>query len=161
MCHYVTELRAYDFVIKRALFVPDPVFYSFCYYSCPHFPPFPLLHSVLPFPPGIPPLVHVHGSCIVLGLSSSYTILNILLLLLKKIVFIYEGKGGRKRGREPGPQARHMPWLGVEPATVWFAGGYSIHWATPARAQLCFLIPAPFPPFFPFPLPPENPPNDL
>ncbi|KAF6109736.1 hypothetical protein HJG60_010944 [Phyllostomus discolor] len=27
--------------------------------------------------------------------------------------------------------------------------------------QLCFLIPVPFPPFSPFPLPADNPPNDL
>ena len=27
--------------------------------------------------------------------------------------------------------------------------------------QLCFLIPSPFLPFCPFPLPPDNPPNDL
>ena len=29
-----------------------------------HFSPFALLHQVSPFPPAIPPLVHVHGSCI-------------------------------------------------------------------------------------------------
>ena len=34
----------------------------------------------------------------------------------------------------PGPQPRHVPWLGIEPATLWFAGWHSIHWATPARA---------------------------
>ena len=28
-------------------------------------------------------------------------------------------------------------------------------------SKLCFLIPAPFPPFSPFPLPGDNPPNDL
>ena len=28
-----------------------------------------------------------------------------------------------------------MPWLGIEPATLWFAGRHSIHWATPARAS--------------------------
>ena len=50
-------------------------------------------------------------------------------------LFIFrEGKGGRKRGREtsmcgclsggahwgPGPQPRHVPWLGIELATLWF-----------------------------------------
>ena len=53
----------------------------------------------------------------------------------------------KKRGREtslcgclshaphrgPGPQPRHAPWLGIEPATLWFPGQHSIHWATPAR----------------------------
>ena len=67
-------------------------------------------------------------------------------------LFIFrEGKGRRKRGREtsmcgclsytpywgPGPQPRHVPWLGIELATLWFTGPHSIHWATPARAYLC------------------------
>ena len=67
-----------------------------------------------------------------------------------KILFIFrEEKGGRKRGREtlmcgchlsapywwPGLQPRHVPWLGIEPVTLWFAGRHSIHWATPARAD--------------------------
>ena len=42
----------------------------------------------------------------------------------------------------PGPQPRHMPWLGVKPLTFHFAGWCSIPWATPARAcHLCFTIP--------------------
>ena len=58
-------------------------------------------------------------------------------LFFFKILFIYfytEGKGGRKR-REistcgclscalywgPGLQPWHVPWLGIEPATLWFA----------------------------------------
>ena len=68
--------------------------------------------------------------------------------------FIFrEGKGGRKRGTEismcsclscgphwgPGPQPRHMPWLGIEPVTLWFAGWHSIHWATPTRAENLYL----------------------
>ena len=39
--------------------------------------------------------------------------------------------------RGPGPQPRHVPWLGIEPTTLWFAGLDSIHWATPARAGIC------------------------
>ena len=35
-----------------------------------------------------------------------------------------------------GPQPRHVPRLGTEPATFWFAGPCSIHWATAARARL-------------------------
>ena len=38
-----------------------------------------------------------------------------------------------------GTQPRHVPWLGVKPATLWFAGQHSIHWATPARAHQGFL----------------------
>ena len=29
----------------------------------------------------------------------------------------------------PGLQPRHVPWLGIEPATLWFAGQCSTHWA--------------------------------
>ena len=36
----------------------------------------------------------------------------------------------------PGPQPWHVPWLGIQPATLWFAGQRSMHWATPARAHL-------------------------
>ena len=34
-----------------------------------------------------------------------------------------------------GPQSRHVPWLGIELVTFWFAGCQSIHWATPAGAH--------------------------
>ena len=65
-------------------------------------------------------------------------------------LFIFrQGKGERNRGREtpkcgclswaphwePGPQPRHVPWLGIELVTPWFAGWHSIYWATPARAK--------------------------
>ena len=70
------------------------------------------------------------------------------------LLFFREGKGGRKRGREtstcvclsrapywgPGPQPRHVPWLGIELMTLWFAGWCSIHWATPARARFSFSM---------------------
>ena len=39
----------------------------------------------------------------------------------------------------PGPQPRHVPWLGTEPATLWFAGQHSIYWVTPTRAVFNFL----------------------
>ena len=35
----------------------------------------------------------------------------------------------------PGLQPRHVPWLGIEPATPCFAGWHSIHWATPTRTK--------------------------
>ena len=38
-----------------------------------------------------------------------------------------------------GLQPRHVPWLGIELATVWFAGWHSIHWPTPARARALSL----------------------
>ena len=76
-----------------------------------------------------------------------------LFLSFLKILFIFgEGEGGRKRGRDtslcgcllntpywgPSPQSRHVPWLGIEPATRWFTGQCSVHWATPARNDFFF-----------------------
>ena len=40
----------------------------------------------------------------------------------------------------PGLQPRHVPWLGIEPMTLWFTGWHSIHWATPSRALHLFFI---------------------
>ena len=34
---------------------------------------------------------------------------------------------------------RHVPWLGIKPATLWFTGRCSIHWATQARAVCGFF----------------------
>ena len=34
----------------------------------------------------------------------------------------------------PGPQPRHVLWLGIELTNLWFAGQHSVHWGTPARA---------------------------
>ena len=67
--------------------------------------------------------------------------------LILFICFYREGKGGKKRRRDtsvhvylsrdtywgPRLQPRHTTWLGIEPATLWFAGRHSIHWATSAR----------------------------
>ena len=73
-----------------------------------------------------------------------------------KILFIYfrqRGMGEERQGNInvwlplacsllgtwPGPQPRHVPWVGIKLATLWFEGRYSIHWATPARAlQILF-----------------------
>ena len=41
---------------------------------------------------------------------------------------------------EPGPQPRHMRWLGIEPMTFQFAGWHSTHWATSARAAMYLFI---------------------
>ena len=40
---------------------------------------------------------------------------------------------------EPVLQPRHVPWRGIKLATLWFKGWRSIHWATPARAQMSIL----------------------
>ena len=75
----------------------------------------------------------------------------IIFLFLKDFIYLFifrEGKGGRKKGREtsmcdsllralpwgPSLQPSHVPWLRIEPATLWFTGQHPIHWATPARA---------------------------
>ena len=34
---------------------------------------------------------------------------------------------------------RHVPWLGMEPTTLWFTGQCSIYWAMPVRARDVFL----------------------
>ena len=39
----------------------------------------------------------------------------------------------------PGLQPRHVPWLGIKPATIWFAGQHSVHWATPPRTLMKFF----------------------
>ena len=70
-----------------------------------------------------------------------------------KILFLERGEG-REKEREtsmcgclshapylgPGLQLRHVPWLGIELVTLWFAGQCSIHWATPARVHRFTLI---------------------
>ena len=38
----------------------------------------------------------------------------------------------------PGPQPRHVPWLGMDLMTFRFAGQHSVYLATPARALLLF-----------------------
>ena len=42
--------------------------------------------------------------------------------------------------RGPGQQPRHVPWLGIEPAALWFTSWQSILWATPARTEILFEI---------------------
>ena len=69
-------------------------------------------------------------------------------------LFVERGEGTEKdRGRNislwlhshapywgPGLQPRHVPWLGIQPDTLWFGGWRSIHWATPARApSYCYI----------------------
>ena len=40
----------------------------------------------------------------------------------------------------PGLQPRHVPWLGIEPATLWFAGQSLIRWATPTWAVVLLFM---------------------
>ena len=75
---------------------------------------------------------------------------NLFYFILRFYLFLEEAKGRRKRRREtsvcacllrapyqgPGLQPRHVPWLGIELATLWFAGWHSVYWVIPARAGL-------------------------
>ena len=80
-----------------------------------------------------------------------HTLFSLPLFIFKDFVyFILERGGERKRGRETSMcdclshapyggldlQPKHVPWLGIEPVTPWFAGWRSIHSATPARTSL-------------------------
>ena len=77
--------------------------------------------------------------------------------VLKDFTYLHfqrEGNGGRKRKREtsmcscllytlywrPGWQPRHVPWLGIEPATLWFSGWHWTHRSIPARAMLLLFF---------------------
>ena len=68
-------------------------------------------------------------------------IFNLLFIFFKDFIYFREGRGGRKRGREtsmcgclshapywgPGRQPRHVPWLGIEPVTLWFTQSTEPH----------------------------------
>ena len=93
------------------------------------------------------------GVCVKVGDGRAFVLFILKGFFKKDFIYFRERKRGRKRGREtsmcgclsnapywgPGPQPRHVPWLGIEPANLWFTDWRSIHWATPARAALTFL----------------------
>ena len=87
----------------------------------------------------------------------SFSYFNLLTLFVLKTLFIYfyleRGEGKEKERKEtsmcgclsctpyrgPGWQPRHVPWLGIELVTLWFASRHSTLWATPSRANLLIL----------------------
>ena len=84
--------------------------------------------------------------------SKCFTMYLLLLFFLR--LYLLFSERGKEKGRKipmcgclsrapywgPGPQPRLVPCVGIKPATLWFAGRCSIHWATPARAQSDFKI---------------------
>ena len=73
-------------------------------------------------------------------------------ILFLNFIYLFLGKGRRERGRDinvwlplvcpqwgPGLQPRHVPWLGTELVTLWFAGPCPTHWGIPARAETMIL----------------------
>ena len=89
------------------------------------------------------------------GKDLFFQILCIFLFLGFIYLFLERGEGREKererninvwlpltcplQGTRPATQPRHVPWLGIEPSTLWFAGWHSIHWATPARTNFLYL----------------------
>ena len=41
------------------------------------------------------------------------------------------------------PTTQHVPWLGIEPATLWFTDLRSIHWAAPVVCKFILFFNAP------------------
>ena len=76
--------------------------------------------------------------------------LFIYLFMYVCIYFLKRGREGEREGKKHqcvvasgmppiGDLARHpgmCPRLGISPVTLWFAGQCSVHWATPARAEM-------------------------
>ena len=92
------------------------------------------------------------------GLDLIYSSISTHFLNIFIYLFLDTGEGREKEERNinvwlplthplwgPGLQPRHVPWLGIEPVALWFAGQHSVHWATPARVYsflscLAFMI---------------------
>ena len=100
-------------------------------------------------------LIQVNTSQFILLLNHQGVHLTHMQLFKKDFsyLFLERGTEGERRSKTstcscllcapywgPGSQPRHVPWLGIEPMTFWFAGWHSIPWATPARAIYKFLI---------------------
>ena len=139
--HPVTLNNIYCYIFFKVYFT------DYVITAVPIFSLFAFPHLVPPFPPAISPLSSCPWVMHVSSLASPFPILFFLLFLKRFYLFIFRERE-RKKERErninvclplvhpwlgTGLQPRHVPWLGIEPTTLWFTGWHSIHWATPAR----------------------------
>ena len=153
------------------------IFYWLCYYSCPISPPYSPLPGTLP-PTRILPFSSCPWVVHISSLASPFPILfltspclfctyNLCFFLFKRIyVFIFRERGreGEREGEqetsmcgclslgphwEPGPQPRHVPWLGIEPTTTLFRRPALNPVSYTSQGYLYFLFPVPFPPSSP------------
>ena len=109
------------------------------------------------FPDSSSPLSLFYFSLSYLNVIYFWFCKDVLIDFFKLFIYLFlERAGGREKEREehqcvketsisclsttpywgPGLQPRHVPWLELEPATFWFTGYHSIHWATLARAVI-------------------------
>ena len=104
---------------------------------------------------------------------------NLCFFLFKRIylfIFRERGREGEREGEqetstcgclslgphwEPGPQPRHVPWLGIEPTTTLFRRPALNPVSYTSQGYLYFLFPVPLPPFSTLHLPSDNPPHYL
>ena len=105
-----------------------------------HFSPLQIRHLGIPYSPNC----RQQPQCIFLNLTDSLKSLPFCFLKICIYLFIFRERGKEgERGRETsmhGSQPRHVPWLGIKLATLWFAGRCSIYWATPARAEISSFL---------------------
>ena len=133
--------------VDPSRFINFLMLYCLCYYSCPISPP---------LPPSLRIYINTKACtlCLTISKLGCEVLLSrtqlwgpgqepqpqhqpqthtwiLLLLFFKILLFLREGKGGRKRGGETsmcgclsctlswgrGPLPRHVPWLGTEPVT--------------------------------------------
>ena len=90
-----------------------------------------------------------------LFLSSLFCSIDLCVCSFKDFIYLFLDRGeGMEKERERNInvwlpvmypllgtwlQPRYVPWLGIEPATLWFAGHHSIHWDIPA-GLMCHIL---------------------
>ena len=96
---------------------------------------------------------HIHLHLCLLFFKEDWFLKNIS-FFKRFFLFLEKGEGGRKRRREtpmcgcllstphwgPGLQPRHVPWLGIKPATLWFVDQRSITEPHRPGVRLCLFL---------------------